>query len=81
MNYSVENLKEQKEKKFKSIFLLSTDHFDVFNSNIFSCRTYITNMHLSYFTSNFNTILRSYFKLLFPYLLQLEHFPLIKYGF
>lgn len=35
MNYSVENLKEQKEKKFKSIFLLSTDHFDVFHSNIF----------------------------------------------
>lgn len=69
MNYSVENLKEYKEKNFKSIFLLSTDHFDAFHSNIFPCRTYITNMHLSYSTSNFNTILESYFKLLFPYLL------------
>lgn len=35
MNDSVENLKEYKEKNLKSIFLLSTDYFDIFHSNLF----------------------------------------------
>lgn len=57
MNDSIEHLKEYKGKIFKSIFLLSPDHFDIFHSNLFfPWRTYINNIHLFYSIANFNNI-------------------------